>query len=220
MSRVRRLGSSVGWGAISTATTTLLQLGLVAVVAALLLPADYGLVATAGVALRFLQYFAQMGIVQSIIQKPQLDDGDIAAALHVSLRISAIAALAAVCAAPIAQWIFAMPGLGWVAAALSLNFLLGGVTNVATGLLRRRLDFRTIALAEIASYVVGYGAVGLPAALADAHAWALVAATLTQSTVVALALGWFALRGRDWLHDRRKRRHFVTQGGKFAIVGF
>ncbi len=220
MSRVKRLGSSVVWGAVSTATTTLLQLGLLAVMARLLQPADYGLVATAGVALRFLQYFAQMGIVQSIIQKPELDDGDVAAALHVSLRISAIATLAALIAAPTAQWLFAMPGLAWVVAALSLNFLFGAVANVATGLLRRRLDFRAIALVEIASYALGYGAVGLPTALAHAHAWALVAAALTQSAVGTLALAYFALRGRDWWHDHRKRRHFVTQGGKFAIVGF
>jgi O-antigen/teichoic acid export membrane protein len=220
MSRVKRLGESVKWGIVSTAGTTLLQLALIAVMARLLAPADYGLVATAGVALRFLSYFAQMGISQAIIQKSNLDVGDVGAALRVSLLVSFGFTFVAAVAAPAAQWFFQMPGLGWIVAALSLNFALAGAGNVATGLMRRAQDFRSIAFIEIGSYVLGYGAVGLSAAWGGAHAWALVAATLTQS---ALATGMgcaLALRGVDLRHTSHQRRHFISFGGRFAILGF
>ena len=220
MLRLARLGHSVKWGVVSTATTTLLQLALMAVMARLLLPADYGLVATAGVALRFLSNFAQMGVMQAMVQKPELGDGDIGAALRVSVTISMVFTIAALVASPLAQWFFDMPGLGWVVAALSLNFALGGVGNIATGILRRKLDFRTIALIEIGSYVIGYGLVGLPSAWAGAHAWALVAATLTQAALSAATGGFLTLRGVRLGHEPVQRRHFLSFGGRFALVGF
>jgi len=220
MSRLGRLGHSVKWGVISTATTTLLQLTLMAVMARLLLPADYGLVATAGIALRFLSNFAQMGVMQAVVQKPQLGEGDIGAALHVSVSISMIFTIVAVAAAPLAQWFFGMPGLGWVIAALSLNFALGGVGNIATGILRRKLDFRTLALIEIGSYVVGYGLVGLPAAWAGAHAWALVAATLVAALLGTTVGGIVTLRVVRLGHEKVQRHHFLSFGGRFALIGF
>ena len=220
MSRIERLGQGVKWGALSTATTTVLQLLLMALMARLLLPADYGIVATAGVALRFLSYFAQMGVMQAVVQKPELEEGDIGAALHVSISISLAFTALAMLVAPVAQAFFGMPGLGWVVAALSLNFAFGGLGNVATGVLRRKLDFRTIAFIDIGSYAIGYGLVGLPAAWAGSHAWALVAATLVQSGLSTTLGSLAALRGVRTDHDRSQRRHFLARGGRFAVVGF
>ncbi len=219
-SRLQRLGHGVKWGLLSTAATTVLQLALTAIMARLLLPSDYGLVATAGVALRFLSYFAQMGVGQALIQKRQIDRGDIGAALHVAMSIAGLFTLLGIAAAPAAQWFFTMPGLGWIIAALTLNFLLGAVGSVGMGLLRRRMDFRSIALVETGSYVVGYACVGLPAAWAGAHAWALVAATLTQSALSTAGASWLTLRASELRHARAQRSHFYRFGGRFAMIGF
>jgi O-antigen/teichoic acid export membrane protein len=210
----------VKWGAVSTLTTAVLQLGLMALMARLLAPADFGLVATANVALRFLSYFAQLGIAPALIQKPSLEEGDVAAAMSVSLSISTMFASAALVLAPVAQWFFEMPMLGWVMAALAPNFVVAGFGSVSLGLLRRQMRFRALALIEVASYVLGYAFIGVGSAWFGAGVWALVLATLSQ-TLVSVLLSYACVRHSLRLrHSRHQRHHFLSFGGKYAMVGF
>lgn len=220
MARLAQLISGVGWGASSSVATALLQLGLMAVMARLLDPADFGLVAMAGLALRFFGYFAQMGVTPALIQKPQLDDADLRAALAVSLGGAALFALLAALAAPLLEWAFAMPGLALVIRLLALNFLTGGASAVSAGLLRRHSRFRALALIDTTAYAIGYGVVGASTAFRHPGALALVCALLTQGAISAV-LGWYAVRYPLRLrHDPQRRRHFMHYGGRYSLVGF
>jgi O-antigen/teichoic acid export membrane protein len=210
----------VKWGAISTLATGVLQLGLTALMARLLAPSDFGLVATANVALRFLSYFAQLGIAPALVQKSSLEQGDVGAAMTVSLTVSAVFAFAALILAPVAQWFFEMPMLGWVVAALAPNFVVAGFGTVSLGLLRRQMQFRALALVELASYVLGYAIIGIGLAWVGAGVWALVLATLSQATISAL-LAYACVRHPMQLrHSRHQRHHFMSFGGRYALIGF
>src|SRR5437879_7540016 len=65
---------------------------------------------------------------------------------------------------------------------------IAGLGVIADSLLRRELRFRTIANVRIVSYGVGYGGVGIVAALAGAREWALVAANATQAILTTALL--------------------------------
>jgi lipopolysaccharide exporter len=67
-----------------------LQFGMTAVMARLLTPAAFGLVALAGLFLRFVDYFARAGISQALIQKPKLAATDIRAAFTLSAGLAAL----------------------------------------------------------------------------------------------------------------------------------
>ena len=88
MTKLTSLASGVGWGTLSIVAVTMFQLVFMAVMARLLEPADFGLVAIANVSLRFFSYFAQMGIAPTLIQKESLSDGDIRTALALSMGVS------------------------------------------------------------------------------------------------------------------------------------
>ena len=88
MSTSRKLLSGIGWGGSSMVVVAGCQVVFLAVMARLLTPADFGLVAMGNICLRFLSYFAQLGVTPALIQKPELQADDIAAALSVSLGIS------------------------------------------------------------------------------------------------------------------------------------
>ena len=60
------------WSYISTIVNVVVQIGVTAVMARLLEPKSFGLVAMAGVTLCFGSYFAQMGVAQALIQKQRL----------------------------------------------------------------------------------------------------------------------------------------------------
>jgi lipopolysaccharide exporter len=220
MSKLKKLASGVGWGTFSTIAVTGFQLVFMAVMARLLEPADFGLVAIANVSLRFFSYFAQMGTAPALIQKPKLEEGDIAAALTVSLGISSLFFGLALIAAPLFEIFFQMSGLGAVIKVLSINFIIGGFSSVSVGLMQRNTAFRALAIIETVSYVVGYGIVGLGAAYHDMDVWALVAAFMTQTTLTAILNYAVVRHPLSFRHSAAQRRHFFSYGGRYSVIGF
>jgi len=220
MSKVMALISGIGWGTFSTLAVTGFQLVFMTVMARLLDPANFGLVAIANVGLRFFSYFAQMGTAPALIQKPKLEDGDIAAAMTVSIGISSLFFLLVQITAPLIEDFFQMPELSSVIRVLSINFIIGGLSVVSVGLLRRNTAFRAIAIIDTISYVISYGAVGLGAAYHGMGVWALVAAFMTQATMTA-ALSYAVIRHRlSFRHSAIQRRHFLSYGSRYSFIGF
>ncbi len=218
--KLEKLASGVGWGTVSVVTITLFQLVFMAVMARLLDPAHFGLIAIANVSLRFFSYFAQMGIAPALIQKPTLEDADVCAALALSLGIASFFFLLAVGAAGLIERFFEMAGLSLVMQVLAINFLVVGFSSISSGLMRRKGAFKVLAMIEIVSYVCGYGLIGLSAAYYGAGVWALVAAFMTQ-TVITAVLGYAVIRHPISLsHTRAHRSHFLSYGGRYSIIGF
>lgn len=191
-----------------------------AVMARLLDPADFGLVAIANVALRFYSYFAQMGIAPALIQKTSLSDGDIRAALALSLGISIFFFMMAISTAGIVERFFDMNSLALVMQVLALNFIVTGFSAVSQGLMRRNRAFKALAIIDILSYVFGYGVIGLSAAYLGGGVWSLVAAFLTQTTITTI-LSYSVIRFPiSFKHTKEQRSHFIGYGGRYSIIGF
>jgi O-antigen/teichoic acid export membrane protein len=102
--------------------------------------------------------------------------------------------------------------------ALTSLLMLQGISVVSESQLRRALDFRTIASIRVASYVVGYGMVGIAAALLGAGAWALVAASTAQTLLSTILL----VRSRPLVlgtrFDAGAWRDLASFGGGFALA--
>lgn len=163
------------------------QVPYTAVVSRLLVPSDFGLVALAGVVLRFTSYFASAGVVTAVIQRAELTDRDLRAAFTLSLAASITACLAIAALAPQLAIFFDNSDVVVIARALSLSLVLTAVGNTGLGLLRRSGRFRTLAMIDLASYVIAYPVVGITLALLDFGVWSLVFATLVQAGVSSIA---------------------------------
>lgn len=220
MSTSRKLLSGIGWGGSSMVVVAASQVVFLAVLARLLTPADFGLVAMGNICLRFLSYFSQIGVTPALVQKRELRDDDIAAALSVSLGVSLLCAALAAASAPWAAQFFAMPALTGVLVVLALGFPLQSLGAVATGLLRRNMRFRALGIIDAVAYVLGYGVVGIGLAWAGHGVWALVGAALSQTFLTA-ALSFSAVRHPLALrHSAAARRHFFGYGGRYSLIGF
>jgi lipopolysaccharide exporter len=216
----RHTVSGLQWSYFSALAGGVLQFGMTAVMARLLSPTAFGLVALAGLFLRFVDYFAKAGIAQALVQKAQLSPTDIRAAFTISAGMSAVFALVAVWAAPLAGRLAQDPDLVPVLRWLALGLLLQGLGAPALALLRRRMAFKQVAILELSSYVLGYMIVGLALALAGAGVFALVAAMLTQlafQTVAAYSLTRHPARPTLSLGSHRAIFGF---GGRISVIGF
>lgn len=207
----------VFWTALNNWGYQLATLVVFAVLARLLDPTDFGLVALATVFTSLLKIVADQGMADAIVQRPNLDDEHLDAAFWTSVGFGVIlTVLLAAAAWPLAA-IFDSPALAPVLAALSFTLAIGGLSSVQRAILTREFDFASLAARSLTSVVIG-GTVGIIAALLGAGVWSLVAQTLTFEVVAVITL-WIASDWRprfrfSWSHFRQ----LLPFGA--SIVGF
>jgi O-antigen/teichoic acid export membrane protein len=215
-----RTVSGMTWSYVSTAAGAALQVGFSAILARLLDPAAFGIVAMAGVVIRFGSYFAQLGVGSAVVQKETLSRRDVHAAFLMASGMGLLFCVGMWVAAPAAVLLFRDPDLVPVVRALALSFLITGVSTSATAVLRRRLDFRTLTGVEVTAYLVGYGAVGVTMAYTGFGVWSLVGASLSQSAVHAVLVHLAVRHGVSLVRERSTYGHFVSYGGRISVSGF
>jgi len=177
---------SLKWSYVSTIITAIMQVGYTAIMARLLNPSDFGLVAMGGVVLRFGSYFAQMGMGSAIIQKKDLTKGQISAAFTSSIILGFIFTLLTFVLSPLAQFVFNNQDVVPVVRLMGLSFFINGFSLTALALIRRKLKFKSLAIAEIVSFLIGYLIIGIGSAFFGLGVWSLVFASLSQSILISI----------------------------------
>lgn len=206
------------WTYLSTAVSLLMTLAYSVTINRLLGPEIFGLVASTQVVLRFGSYAAELGLGPALVQRENLTDNDIRTAFTSSVLLGVALATALALAAPFMEAIFGSPDVVPVMRAMAFTLLLTGLQLTALNLLRRRMQFRTIATIEVVSYAVGYLVVGLSLAAAGAGVWSLVGAILTEMTVRGT---WTVLAARHPLRPRLAGAEFkrlYSFGGKVSVI--
>ncbi|MFY8016898.1 MAG: oligosaccharide flippase family protein, partial [Inhella sp.] len=156
--------------------------------ARLLGPVEYGVFAIGAIVIGFSAFFSDVGLAYGLIQKREVTERDVRFVVTWQIILGAVVtALIALAASPIATF-FGEPRAASVVLALSALCLINALTAPALNLLKRDLDFKSIQIDFLVSYIVGYLLVGLPLALFGFHVWALVWAWLIQAAVNGLLL--------------------------------
>lgn len=163
-----------------------LQFGIGVLLARLLPPGDFGLVALALVVIGLVTLVSDLGLGRAAIQRRQLSERHVRVAFTGSVALGALMTVAVALIAPLAAQVTRTPALTPVLRAESVLFLVGGVGITARALLQRSLHFRRLFWVDFTAYGVGYAGVGLALALAGAGVWALVAAAVTQGLLASL----------------------------------
>ena len=212
--------SGLGWSAVATAVSAVCQFIFMALLARLLDPAAFGLMAMAAIALRFSGFFAQMGFAQAIIQRPQLTPQDTTAALVMALCIGSVLCGAMMLAAPMFAQGFRTVELSGLISVLAVSLLLTALGALPLALLRRQARFKRAALVEVFCFVAGYGVVGIVCASRAMGVWSLVAATLSQQALIVL-VGFLSVRyPLAWPVSRTAVSGLWAYGSRHSVVGF
>lgn len=184
------VGRSLRWSYVSTGLGAVLQLVFAALLARLLTPHDYGVIAVGAGAIKFIQYLVGAGAVAVIIRKSDFDPARDAAVLFTSGLMMSIG-VAAVTAVMVlaAGGLFGAQGDGGVRFALAVLCLggpLSALGQVATGILSRNMAFRRLGLQNVGALALSQLLVALPAAWYGLGYWSLVLGYLTQNALTAL----------------------------------
>jgi O-antigen/teichoic acid export membrane protein len=187
------IARSVGWMAAGQLVGQALWFGSLIVLAMLLSPSAFGVVAVGMAVLFFANALVGMGTRASIIAAPQLGSSELRAALVVTWGAGlALAGLVVAFAGPIANAFASGADAGALRGmALAIAFIAFSVVPLA--LLDKRLQFKRSAGAKAAA-ALGASLAAIAAAVAGAGVWALVSRQVLYYGLVA-AFGWLLVRG-------------------------
>ena len=177
------------WVSISQASRIVAQLVSITVLARVLPPQAYGLMAMAAVVTNFAYLFRDLGSGAALIQAPQVSP-QLATTLHWSnVAFGVLIAIAVAGFSPLIAQIFREPELAPVLCLLALIFPLSSLGVVRQALLERESRFALIAAVEIAAAVVGL-LVALALASLGAGVYSLVGQIVAATLVTTGALAW------------------------------
>jgi O-antigen/teichoic acid export membrane protein len=213
-----RTVSGLRWSYLSSGINAVFQLAFTAVLARLLDPGAFGLMAMAMVILSFGQYFSQLGVGRALVQRDEISDTDVRAAFTSSVLLGAGFTALFLLAAPLATLLFPDPEVVPILRVLSLSFLLTALSITALALLQRHLRYRAVALTETTAYVIGYGPVGIVLAVMGYGPWSLVAAALAQTAVTALLSNIVCRYAKRPSLDGASLRRLYSFGSRVSVI--
>ncbi len=158
------------------------------VLARLLTPEDFGLIATATIVTSFAELFVQFGFGQSLVQKKKISPQDVGTAYTCSLALGVAFGLSTLALAEPLAHFFEQPALAPVLRMLALLFPIKSLNQIQYGILQREMKFKALAGRDALSYLIGYGMAGIGLAILGYGVYALVWAILLQAVVYSILL--------------------------------
>jgi PST family polysaccharide transporter len=190
-------GAAVG---ASRILSFILSMGSTAVLARLLVPEDFGLVAMVMAIIGFVEVFREMGLSMATVQRQDVTHGQISNLFWVNALFGSLVALLIVAASPLIGIFYNDTRLPAIAAVLSIQAVFSGLTVQHQALARRHMRFWLVQASGLVGNMIGI-AVAVAMAVTGFDYWALVWRTVVASGATFLVL-WIFVPWRPGLPQR------------------
>jgi O-antigen/teichoic acid export membrane protein len=197
----QRAAASVLWTVLQKWGVRIGGLLTVAILARLLAPSDFGVVAIAMTVVPLIYLLSDLGFSTYVVQASDVSQRVLSTAFWYSASAGILMAGGLVLLAPALGEVFSLPAVVPVLMGLSPAVLLVAFASVPVALLRRRLAFRSLALQSFAAGALGQ-VTAIVAAFSGWGVWALVLQLLVNQAVV-LVCAWVSARWRPTLQFSR-----------------
>jgi O-antigen/teichoic acid export membrane protein len=211
-------GRSVRGGVLSVVAQVaqvLLQSISTVVLARLLTPTDFGLVAMVTAVTAIAAGFADLGLTEATIQRKKISHNQVSTLFWINVAIGLFLTLLTAAMAPALAAFYREPRLVGITLVVSLSFLIGGLRGQHNALLKRQMRFSSIAIRDMISCILGVF-VAITMAWLGAGYWAIVALPLTLN-LTQMVLSWLMVNWKPGLpHRDPEVRSMIGFGGNVA----
>lgn len=188
-----------------------------AVLARLIAPEAFGLMAIALVVVGFVEIFAQVGIGPSVVHKSDLTPTHLKSAFVFSFVLGVVFFCGMYVAAPAIAGFYGRADLAAVLRVISLSFILSGAAVVPRSLLVKQMAFKKLFIAAVVAMLAGNWAIGLGLAWSGYGVWAYVGALLSQNALLGLLYWFFAPVPVGFRWDGAALREMLGYGGRSTV---
>lgn len=208
----------VMWSAVERFSVQGIQFILTIVIARLVLPSDYGLIAMLSIFLAIAQVFVDSGFSNALIQKKDRTETDFSTVFYFNILISIIIYILLYISAPYIATFYREPELSPVTRWMGLNIIISGFSIVQRAKLTINVDFKRQAKASLTAVLVS-GIIGVILAYKGWGVWALVIQTLSNSLLNTVLLWIFTKWVPKWIFSRKSFNTLFSFGSKLLLSG-
>jgi O-antigen/teichoic acid export membrane protein len=163
-----------------------LQLGSTAILARLLLPADFGLISLVTPITAFFTVFRDIGLTSATIFSKDISAAEVTSLFWINSGVGLALAAILVIAAPAVGLFYADSRLGPMLSVMAATFVFNGVAAQYQAVMQRSLRFKTLAAIDLGSNVFGT-ALSVWAAFHGFGYWSLVVMPVASQAMSLLA---------------------------------
>lgn len=207
--------SGATWTGGATLFTVALQFLQIAVLARLLVPEDFGLMALTAVAIGFAQIYADAGLSSAIVQRQDATREQLSSLFWLNVAVGLLVFGVLLLVAPLVARLYGEPRLTGLLAWAGLAFLIAPAGQQFGMLLQKGLRFQALAAVDVLSSVVGV-ATAILLAWWGHGVYSLVWGQLANAAVRTLAL--LNLGMREW--RPQLRFHLTDLAGYLRFGAF
>jgi polysaccharide transporter, PST family len=164
------------------------------VLARILVPEDFGLVAMVSAITGYVAIFVDLGTRDAVAQHPRINTGEASALYWITSATGLAVALLTVICAPLIASFYGAPKLTAITMAMAVPIMLSGLYYQQYALMRRALMFRKLAIIDVSGNVIGTALAIFLAHLGYGY-WALVWKPAVTAFVTAsgvwVSCGWW-----------------------------
>ncbi len=167
------------------------------ILARMLGPEAYGIIALMTVFTSVLQVFVDSGLGTALIQKKNADDMDFSSVFWFNMGMCVVLYALMYFAAPLIAGFYEMPDMIAYIRVLSLILVVSGVKNIQHAYVSRHLQFRTFFYASLGGTICS-GIIAVIMAWRGLGVWALIGQSLSNRLINTVIL-WFVVKWRPKL---------------------
>ena len=206
------------WNTVERLVTNGIQFILTVILARLLSPDDYGIIAMPAIFLAIAQVFIDSGFANALIRKPDLNEKDLSTAFYFNVIVGVVAYFLLFVTSPLIADFFNTPILSRLLKVTALVVFLNSLGIVQQAVLTKKMDFKSQAVISAISTFVS-GAIGVWMAYNGYGVWALVFQQVSAA-LLRVAMLWIYGRWKPlWIWSRESFGYLWNFGSKVIIIG-
>lgn len=188
---------SLFWKFLERIGTQGIQFVMLIVLARLLVPEQYGIIAIVNVFIMFANVFVQSGLNIALIQKKDADEVDFSSVFYLSLIIATILYVILFISSPFIAEFYNDLQLVSVLRVLAFTLFLGAFNSIQNAYIAKKMMFKKLFYSSLWAILIS-GVVGIGLAYYDYGVWSLVVQQLLNQSLITIIL-WFTVRWRPKL---------------------
>lgn len=189
--------SSFVWQLLQRVLTQLISFGVSVVLARILAPEDYGVVALSGMFIILIGIFIDSGLGTALVQKKNADELDYNTVFYSNVFIAVAVYFVVFCMAPLLSKIFGNPQVTPVIRVMALSMPIGSLAGVHSAMISKSLAFKKFFFSSLSGSLLS-AVIGLSMVLTGCGVWALVGQNLVcniaNTIVMLLVVRWMPKR--------------------------
>lgn len=206
------------WAFLEQAGAKVVTLVVQIVLARLLAPEEFGVLAILLVIVSIADAIAQSGLGAALIQDANANDKSYTTCFWMSFGFAILFFAALLLLAPLVSWFYAIDSLALYLRVIGIMIPLNAANSIFRSYLQKKMDFKSLFKVSFFS-AIGSGVTGIVGALLGFGIWALILQVIAQSFLALVMSVWYVSWYPSLFFDWKVARRLFGYGWKVCVTG-